>query len=78
VPAQAQAGARVAGSALNSLVERARDGAGQVAKVAGVVTAAVLGGVGMLWPLWRRREEKGSSEERVSGIEDAVAAAVGR
>ncbi|MDR3686524.1 MAG: hypothetical protein P4L93_06190, partial [Coriobacteriia bacterium] len=74
VPARAQAEAQVAGSAFGALVARVRAAAGQAVRVLGLLLAAILGGIGLLWPLWR----KGSSEERVSAVCDDVAAAVGR
>jgi len=77
-PAGAQATARVAGSTLDAVLAQARRTAGQAARVAGMAAATVLGGIGLLWPLWRREERKGSGEDRVSAIADDVAAAVGR
>ena len=74
VPARAQAEAQVAGTALGAMVARLRAATGQAVRLAALLLAAVLGGIGLLWPLWR----KGSSEEGVSAVCDDVAAAVGR
>jgi hypothetical protein len=37
-----------------------------------------LGGVALLWPMWRRGAQKGTGEDRVSALKDDVAAAVGQ
>jgi hypothetical protein len=47
------------------------------ARLAGVAAATLLAGLGLLWPIWRRRRE-GSGEVDVSAVYDDVAAAVGR
>ena len=73
VPAHAQATAQAVGSALDTLFARAREQTGRAVRAAGIVTATVLGGIGLLWPLWRREEREGSGEDRVSAISDDVA-----
>jgi len=78
VPAQAHSEAPAAGSALGAMFAGARQAAGRAERAAGILVATVLGGIGLLWPLWRREDRKGSSENRVSAIGDDVAAAVGR
>jgi hypothetical protein len=37
-----------------------------------------LAGLGLLWPVWRREERKGTGEDRVSAIGEDVAAVVGQ
>ena len=78
VPADFGAGAQAADTMVGRLFVGARRAATRAGHAAAVLAASVLAGVGLLWPLWRRGERKGCGEDRVSALEEDVAAVVGR